>query len=211
MPHNCVNALELGMAAVLDLARWFAQAYPPHPDEARWRYQSSSSLKSTVVDCENRKITMIPGLARIRGDIRLTPFYDMERAIEQASEHVMAIDAEIAAAQADWARFRTREGKRGSVRFVPPANHNAGMACRLDSPGYQALSDAIRRVRGEARFEPSSMTGSLPLVRTLQDRGFDLQITGFGRGIAYHAPNEFGLLKDFADGFAVLYELIERL
>ncbi|HMA93480.1 MAG TPA: M20/M25/M40 family metallo-hydrolase [Polyangiaceae bacterium] len=211
MPHNCVNALELGMTAALDLARWFSLAYPPHPDEARWRYQSSSSLKSTVVDCDNQKITMIPGVARIRGDIRLTPFYDMASAIEQAVARVVAIDGEIAAGHAEWARFRTREGKHGSVRLVPPANHNAGMACRLDSPGYVALSDAIRRVRGEAGMQPSSMTGSLPLVRTLQDQGFDIQITGFGRGIAYHAPNEFGMLKDFEDGFAVLCELIERL
>jgi acetylornithine deacetylase len=213
MPHNCVNALELGMATVLELATWFEQAYPPHPDESRWRYVSSSSLKSTMITCENRKATMIPAVARIQGDIRLTPFYDMGEALARANAFVDAINQRISAPADDnrWSQFRTRDGRPGSVRFELPPHHNAGVACKLDSPGLEALTRAIANVRGPSGLAPSSMTGSLPLVRDLQQRGFDVQITGFGREVAYHAPNEFGYLKDFADGFAILWQLIEVL
>jgi acetylornithine deacetylase/succinyl-diaminopimelate desuccinylase-like protein len=87
----------------------------------------------------------------------------------------------------------------------------AGVACRLDSPGLLALERAIRRVRGQAGLAPASMTGSLPLVRDLQRRGFDVQITGFGRQVAYHAPNEHAHINDFEDGFSILCDLIETL
>jgi acetylornithine deacetylase/succinyl-diaminopimelate desuccinylase-like protein len=66
-------------------------------------------------------------------------------------------------------------------------------------------------VRGKDRLEPYSMTGSLPLVRDLQRKGFDVQITGFGRSTYYHAPNEQAELQHFREGFAILHELLERL
>jgi hypothetical protein len=55
------------------------------------------------------------------------------------------------------------------------------------------------------------MTGSLPLVRDLQRKGFDVQITGFGRSLYYHAPNEQAELAHFRDGFQILRELLVRL
>jgi len=56
---------------------------------------------------------------------------------------------------------------------------------------------------------PFSVTGSLPLVRDLQRKGFDLQITGFGRSGWYHAPNEQASLSHFREGFTILRELLD--
>jgi len=213
MPQHCVNALELAMACTLELTQWFERTYPPHPDEARWRYASSSSLKATMVECENHKVTMIPAQARIKGDIRLTPFYDLDAAVAGAKAFVEQVEAQLQSVEPGgrWAKYRTAAGQSGSVRLYPPAHHMAGVACRLDSPGLLALERAIRRVRGQAGLAPASMTGSLPLVRDLQRRGFDVQITGFGRQVAYHAPNEHAHINDFEDGFSILCDLIETL
>ncbi len=52
----------------------------------------------------------------------------------------------------------------------------------------QALVSSIHAVRGVAK--PFSLTGSLPIIRDLQDSGFDVQVCGFGRMDAYHANNE---------------------
>ena len=55
------------------------------------------------------------------------------------------------------------------------------------------------------------MTGSLPLVRDLQRKGFDVQITGFGRSTYYHAPNEQAEPRALSPGFSILVELLKRL
>lgn len=213
MPQNCVNALELVMAASLELATWFAEAYPPHPDEQRWRYASSSSLKTTIIDVDNRKVTKIPGEARVTGDIRMTPFYDIDEAVAQASAFVESLNERIVAAKPNdpLARFRTASGQVGRLRFTPKAERTSGIACDLESPALTALTQAMITVRGKSGYCPWSMTGSLPLVSELKRRGVEVVITGFGRSIAYHAPNEFGMLRDFVDGYAVLEQLVFAL
>lgn len=42
----------------------------------------------------------------------------------------------------------------------------SGIACNLDSRGFQALCKATKEVVGHV--EPYSITGSLPLIRELQ-------------------------------------------
>ena len=58
----------------------------------------------------------------------------------------------------------------------------AGIACKLDSPGFAALKQATKEVKGNA--EPYSICGSLPLVGDMQEDGFDVQV----RGRLPHAP-----------------------
>lgn len=53
-----------------------------------------------------------------------------------------------------------------------------GVACKLDSRGYGALIRATRSVLGDAK--PYAIGGSLPLIRSLQEQGFDVQISGYG-------------------------------
>lgn len=213
MPQYCVNALELVMQASLELRDWFIKSYPPHPDEARWKYASSSSLKSTIIEVDNSKVTKIPAKARVKGDLRMTPFYDIDEALLRAASFIESLNERIRAGTPgdSWSRFRTAAGECGSLSFRPNDTHTDGIACQLDSPALLALTYAIVKTRGQDGYKPWSMTGSLPLVRELQSRGVDVQITGFGRSVAYHAPNEFGTLPDFRDGYEILLHLVDTL
>lgn len=212
MPHNCVNALELGMATSLELARFFRERFPPTEDEKKWGFLSSSSLKATVVEGHNTKESKIPADLTLRGDVRLTPFYDMKETMKAVEDFVRELDARLERdeAPAGFPRTRTAAGKRGSLAFRFEGGGTEGIACRLDSPGLEALKDAMRAVRG-VEPQPFSLTGSLPLVRDLQRQGCDVQITGFGEMAYYHAPNEQARLEDFRQGFSILRELLVRL
>ncbi|MCY1017828.1 M20/M25/M40 family metallo-hydrolase [Pyxidicoccus sp. MSG2] len=212
MPQNCVNALELAMATSLELARWFHARYPATEDERKWGFLASSSLKATVVEGANTKETKIPADITLRGDIRVTPFYDLKEVMQSVEAFVRDLDARLERDEVlpGFPRTRTAAGKRGSLAFRFQGNGTEGIACRLDSPGLQALKDAIQHVRGVAPT-PFSLTGSLPLVRDLQRQGCDVQITGFGDMAYYHAPNEQARLEDFRQGFTILRELLVRL
>ncbi|HMJ12207.1 MAG TPA: M20/M25/M40 family metallo-hydrolase [Polyangiaceae bacterium] len=212
--QNCVNALELGMAASRALVEWFNATYPAHPDEQRWRFLTSSTLKATVISVANAKVTIIPGSAVIQGDIRLTPFYDMQQVIESAVAFVAGLNRAIAEGSqlpAGFPQVRTQDGRHGALELEFASRFMEGIACHLDSEGLSVLESALRGVRGESAVKKFSMTGALPLVRELQRRGFDVQITGFGRASYYHAPNEQAELAHFRDGFAVLRDILSLL
>ncbi|SES77753.1 Acetylornithine deacetylase/Succinyl-diaminopimelate desuccinylase [Myxococcus fulvus] len=212
MPQNCVNALELAMAASLELGRWFHARYPPNEDEKRWGFLATSSLKATVMEAANTKENKIPGDVVVKGDVRLTPFHDMAEVRRATEDFVRELDARLERGDvpAGWPRTRTEDGRRGRLSLRFQGGGTEGIACRLDSPGLQALKDAMKAVRG-VDAQPFSLTGSLPLVRDLQRQGCDVQITGFGDMKYYHAPNEQAHLKDFRQGFSILWELLARL
>ncbi|KAL0446366.1 UNVERIFIED_CONTAM: Acetylornithine deacetylase [Sesamum latifolium] len=54
----------------------------------------------------------------------------------------------------------------------------SGVACNLDSRGFHVLCKATEEVVGHVK--PYSITGSLPLIRELQEEGFDVQTSGYG-------------------------------
>lgn len=210
MPQNCVNALEVGMAASLLLKEWFERQYPPHADEQRWGFLSSSSLKATVISVVNDKITKIPGFAKIEGDMRLTPFYDLADARIRAVAFIQELNARLQKGDIPqgFPSVRTQAGEVANIKLISVGRMMEGIACDLNSEGLRVLQQAISKVRGEAAGKAFSMTGSLPLVRDLQRRGFDVQITGFGRSTYYHAPNEQAKLEHFRQGFAILREIL---
>lgn len=213
MTHNCVNALELAMATTLALGAWFRSKYPAHRDETRWGFLTPSTLKATIIQVANNKVTKIPGTALVEGDIRLTPFYDLDEARRGAAEFVAELDRRIEEGTAPdgFPQLRAADGRRGSVRLIPSGRAMEGIACELESEGLAVLESAIASVRGADNVRRFSMTGSLPLVRDLQRRGFDVQITGFGRSSYYHAPNEQANVEHFRQGFAILAEVLRRL
>ena len=47
-----------------------------------------------------------------------------------------------------------------------------------------------------ASFFADSICGSLPLVGDMQEAGFDLQISGYGKSSVYHGNNEYCSLND---------------
>jgi acetylornithine deacetylase len=213
MPHNCVNALQLANAATRTLEEWFLRTYPAHAQEERYGFPGPSSLKPTVVQAANRSFTTIPGRVRVSGDIRLTPFYDMSEVLDGARRCIEQLDERIERGDLPpgFPRVRTADGRRGSVRLETSERYLEGLACQLDSPGLAALEQALRWVRGEGSVRRTAMTAALPWVAELARRGFDVQISGFGLAEALHAPDEHARLDDFAAGFAVLVELLERL
>ena len=208
MTHNCVNALELAMAATLWLRERFEAHALPHPDEVSYGFPTPSTFKPTLIDVPNRGISNIPGFARVEGDLRLTPFHDMNRIRDAVQKEADALASRVADDDAPrgFPRVRTVDGRGGSLSFQWVGGATEGLACDLGSSALEALERAIRRVRGRVRR--FSMTGALPLVRDLQRQGFDVQVTGFGRSEYYHAPNEQARLADFRDGFEILWDLV---
>ncbi|XLU24205.1 hypothetical protein S245_060271, partial [Arachis hypogaea] len=80
---------------------------------------------------------------------------------------------------------------------------NSGVACDLNSRGYHVLCKATKEVVGHRINYPLimkaySITGSLPLIRELQDEGFDVQTAGYGLMATYHAQNEYCLFTDMS-------------
>ena len=49
-----------------------------------------------------------------------------------------------------------------------------GIACNLNSDAFKKLDEATKEVMGESK--PYSITGGLPLVKDLQEAGFDVQV-----------------------------------
>lgn len=204
-PQNGINAAELAFAATQALQDWFYKSYPPHPKEQEYSFLVPSSLKPTRVQVENDTLAKIPAKAVVEGDIRLTPWYAAQAVKDGALAFINTLDVRQLLSYGP-SRYQMAETS-GTVKLEVGAP-GGGIACNLASHGYQVLCKAIIAVRGEAR--PFALTGTLPYVRSLQQHGFDVQITGFGRLDAYHAPNEFAELAHMRDGFRILCQIVSR-
>lgn len=75
------------------------------------------------------------------------------------------------------------EGISGQIKLTWTFPGENGVACNLSSAGHVALRQATQDVIGVV--EPFGIGGSLPLIRELQDRGFDVQIAGYGLSSKY--------------------------
>ena len=81
-----------------------------------------------------------------------------------------------------------------------------GVACKLDSIGYKAILEATVKVLGFVK--PYSIGGSLPLIRDLQNQGFDVQIAGYGISSRYHADNESASLTSLKNATKIISTVI---
>ncbi|KAK4368722.1 hypothetical protein RND71_012514 [Anisodus tanguticus] len=86
---------------------------------------------------------------------------------------------------------------------------SSGVACDLNSHGFHVLCKATKEEVGHVK--PYSITGTLPLIRDLQDEGFDVQTSGYGLMATYHAKNEYCLLSDMCQGYRVFASVISQL
>jgi acetylornithine deacetylase len=105
-------------------------------------------------------------------------------------------------------RYVLPDGSRGRVELTIGGSID-GVAVNMANDGFQALSAATKEVLGKC--EHYSITGSLPLIDTLQSEGFDVNIAGFGKSDAYHADNEYALMADLKNGTKILTKFIEIL
>ncbi len=205
-PQNGINAAELANEATRALQQWFYAHYPAHPKEREYGFRAPSSLKPTRVQVENDTLTKIPSKALIEGDIRLTPWYDPDEVKKGLAAFMETLDVSQLPVFGP-GRYACN-GQVGTARFEMLGTPSGGMACDRTSAGYAALAQAVAAVRPDV--QPFALTGSLPYVRFLQEHGFDLQITGFGRNEAYHAPNEFAELSHMQDGFRILCHMLRH-
>eukprot|EP00949_MAST-11_sp_MAST-11-sp1_P003943 g3943.t1 len=220
LPHLAVNSLELGSEALAIIQRRFYHDHPAHPEEAAYGFSTSSTMKPTHVESAKGALNQIPPWTTFSGDIRLTPFYDVievmrkvEKYVEDLNENLWSIPTRGPSSK------YTLEGddidvKRGKLELTwgsseEEALQMEGIACNLSSPGLKAMTDSIREVKGASK--QYSITGSLPLVRSLQRNGFDVQLVGFGLSSTYHATNEYALLSDMSDAFQVLLRVITKM
>ncbi|XP_055821086.1 acetylornithine deacetylase-like [Solanum dulcamara] len=211
LPNKAINALELGMEALREIQTRFYKDFPPHPKEKVYKFETPSTMKPTQWSYPGGGINQIPGECTIAGDVRLTPFYSVSDCMKKLQEYVDYLNANI-----------EKLDTRGPVsKYVLPNENlrgrldisfdqtSSGIACDLNSLGYRVLAKATKEVVGY--LKPYSITGSLPLVRDLQDKGYDVQTTGYGIMATYHANNEHCLLSDMGQGYLVFASIIAQL
>lgn len=217
-PQNTVNPIELSQNAVTYLQKHFYRHFPPHRMEKRYKFATPSTFKPTIMTSAAGSLNQIPPSASISGDIRLTPFYDIEKVVEQMTKAAEELNKDLSVLEnyrelGPSSRFHNVPGVTPKLEFewlsLGDPHGFEGIACDIQSPSFHALNAAIQQVRGES--VPFSINGSLPLVREMQRNGFDLQIIGFGLSKTYHADNEFCLLSDMIKGGEIVWNWIGML
>ena len=169
-------------------------------------------MKPTQIECAKGSGNQIPPWVKVSGDIRLTPFYEVEAAMKAVEGYVEDINKNITSlpGHGPVSKYELpEENLRGTVEFGWIGEPYKGIACNIDSKGYKALHGATVKVLGAAA--PYSIGGSLPLVKELQEAGFDVQICGYGKSEVYHGDNEYVLVSDMKNAFRIFAEMIDTL
>ncbi|KAI3821583.1 hypothetical protein L1987_09151 [Smallanthus sonchifolius] len=140
------------MEALKEIQTRFYKDFPPHPKEQTYGFASPSTMKPS----------------------------QWSYVITKLNEYVEDLNKNI-----------HKIPTRGPVSkyFLPDENHggrieisfddtSSGVACNLESRGFHVLCQATKDAVGHVK--PYSITGTLPLIRELQDEGFDVQTAGYG-------------------------------
>ncbi|XP_031502054.1 acetylornithine deacetylase [Nymphaea colorata] len=212
LPHKTVNPLELAMEALKEIQLRFYRDFPPHPMEKVYGFATPSTMKPTQWTYPGGGVNQIPAECTISGDCRLTPFYNpidvtkkLEKYVDDINNNIEKLDTRGPVSK----YVVLEENLTGRLHITFDEDMKPGVACSLDSLGYHVLCKATEEVVGYVK--PYSITGSLPLIRELQDEGFDVQTAGYGLMSTYHAKNEYCLLPDMEQGFRIFVSIISRL
>ena len=217
LPHKGINSIEMAMDAVNELQERFYTEYPRHPKEEEYNFATPSTFKPTQVSCTPGSLNQLPPETIVEGDIRLTPFYDIKEVKVFLEKSVAEINADPSSLSKKGnhgahSQYKLNEetGERlGKLELIWGGEGENGIACSLSSPGNKALHDATKSVLGTAK--PFAIGGSLPLVRELQDSGYDVQISGYGFSNRYHADNEAVSLSNMVNAFKILRTTVSAL
>lgn len=211
LPHKAINPLELAMEALKEIQSRFYRDFPAHPKEQVYEFATPSTMKPTQWFYPGGGINQIPGECTVSGDVRLTPFYNVSDAMKKLQDYVDDLNANI----------EKLDGRGPVSKYVLPDENlrgritisfdeaSSGVACDLNSRGFHVLCKATKEEVGHVK--PYSITGTLPLIRDLQDEGFDVQTSGYGLMATYHAKNEYCLLSDMCQGYRVFASIIAQL
>jgi acetylornithine deacetylase len=210
LPHKAINTIYLANEVLKYIEERFYADFTKHAEmEKKYLFSIGSTFKATQFNTDKGSFNQIPGRTTVAGDIRFTPFYHPDEVRAAIEKYVAELDVEKLESRGFATFSLPDEDLKGSVDFKWHGDPYPGVAVNMESPGFKALKAAVELARGKA--EPYSITGSLPIIRDLQDAGYDVQIIGFGRMEAYHANNEFGVLSEFAQGFRILAHVPYRM
>lgn len=220
-PHKAINSIELATEAVSMMQRRFYDDFPPHPGEEAYQFATGSHMKPTQIECAKGSLNQICPETTVSGDIRLSPFYEVEDVVKQMEEYVRDLNDEMGSipSRGSWSSFvlpesvavQPNELRRGKVELkwhggMDTFKLYAGIAVSLDSEGHKALVQACRETY--ASVKPFSVSGSLPLVNMMKKAGFDIQLCGFGLMSVYHGVNEYCTLTDMQKAYEVFLRLV---
>ena len=65
---------------------------PQHPDEEHYKFATPSTLKPTQIRCSEGSINQIPAWAEMKGDVRLTPFYNIHDCMKKFEGYVQELN-----------------------------------------------------------------------------------------------------------------------
>ena len=65
---------------------------PQHPDEKYYQFSTPSTLKPTQIKCSEGSINQIPAWTEMKGDIRLTPFYNIHDCMKKFEGYVQELN-----------------------------------------------------------------------------------------------------------------------
>lgn len=213
LPHKGINAVELAMDAISYIQSNFFNDFPRHPSEDIYNFVTQSTLKPTQISCAVGSLNQIPPECTVQGDVRVAPFYDVKDVKAKVEQYVAAMNADLSiienpAQRGPHSKYSLEDMKgKLTLKWLTPGEN--GVACKLESKGYDALVEATNLVLGVAK--PYSIGGSLPCIRDLQDEGFDVQISGYGLSSRYHADNEMASLKDLKCASLIISNVISIL
>lgn len=222
-PNKAINSIELANEAMAFIQERFYNDFPPLPEEALYSFATGSHMKPTQIECSKGSFNQIPAETTVHGDIRLSPFYEVEDVVEHMDQYVKDLNAELDDLEThnrgQWSKFalpsvvqvQTGELRRAQVEMhwmgdMSTFKLYAGLAVKLESDGHKALVQAFRE--SNDGVTPFSINGSLPLVKMMQKSGFDIQLCGFGKMSVYHGVNEYCTLSEMAKAYEVMTRLV---
>lgn len=189
LPHKGINAIDFGIDAVHYMKEKFYKDFPKHSREDEYNFATQSTFKATQISTAPGALNQLPGELIVQGDVRLTPFYeiaDVRKALESYVEEINndPTIVETPLIHGPHSKYALDEGEvRGKLELTYVYPGENGIAVNIHSEGHSAILEATRAVIGEVK--PYSIGGSLPLVRQLQEDGFDVQIAGYGLSSRY--------------------------
>jgi acetylornithine deacetylase len=212
LPHKGINSIEMAFDAMNYIQERFYTDFPRHPMDDNYNFVTASTMKPTHVRSADGSLNQLPPLCVVSGDIRLSPFYKMADAKKAVESYVAAINADPSGVlernlHGPHSKYTIpEEDEKGQLDFEWIGEGEDGIACDMNSAGFLALSAATKEVLGEALH--FSIGGSLPLVRSMQSEGFDVQIMGYGMSNSYHADDECALLSHFKQATKIFCKVL---
>ena len=199
-PENGVNAITLGNETLRKLKEYFYSKYKITKEDKKYIGFTDPTLSETWIEPSNTGTNIIPEEYLIKGDLRLTPSYNMEEVAKDLKRFVSKINLKNIPTDIN------QDFSKGSVEFIYEGGHG-GFKANLNSNTYKFCKQAIEEIHGSSNTLASN--GGLPLVDKLSEKGYDLLAMGFGREDKYHKDNESCRLSDMKKGFKILLRIID--